>query len=825
MSALVKLFSGIAASVLDFFTMQMIGVFNLNISNADGGILQTIDTYFPLFKTTQYVMIFIGMTIALLMLIMNMYRSMLDKLVSEEVESPPFLIVRYLGVNALILSAFTFCKFAIYLASYWYAAMWQTTIAPINTITATTNQFTQLSTNLQTNVVNSITLPLGGLFLVLIIMLAIGWNFLKLIMEVAERFVLIAILSYTSPIAASALSSRTTQKIFSGWCRVYMSQFLLLTLNVWIIRAFNSAMALYLTSSPANTGAITVGTDLGQVSTVVGGTSLETGNVTGSAIIFLITILALLIAAQRLDSYLQSTGFSTAQTGGQMLGEMLLATKTIGGTLSGIGRGAGAVSASSAMGRAQMIPVAAGSAGSAAAKSGFVADAASGVIKTSSGDQAITAAAINKETGAFSGQTETLGGGGKGSTFVASTPLESVKDGAMGHRKITPEGNHVLLTASGPAAPAILSAIGTKANAGMPGVSDGTMGGFYNNEYKKAMAAGDLNPRQTAKENTNAFAAGNGGLNAYQAHQADAQKIFGEGSGINGAEITPNEKLAGVYNVTGTADDGQLVAGTLVDKGIVGEKSASEYPDAESYTDDASNHYAFLPSANEPDFNGMNGIDAATEAEDAANNYAYHPTANEPDFSGMNGIDAAADAEYGEGPDDIDDNQQAIYGVQNSSAAVGAFNSTFGGQIQDHAGNEYGTLASEYGQVDDVKDMHDGILQARMTAPDNSHSFLTFSNVNGYNEPPRDNIGKMTSAASGQSYYVTATPERAARIMDGKVVKEATPLPRAKRKSFSESRNGLRGSVMPPPRNATQQPGKVGAFVRGWLRLGGRKSR
>lgn len=60
-----------------------------------------------------------------------------------------------------------------------------------------------------------------GVLLALIIIIVIGWNTIKLLLEVVERYLMVGVLTFTSPLAWSTVSSRSTHQIFSKWFSMF----------------------------------------------------------------------------------------------------------------------------------------------------------------------------------------------------------------------------------------------------------------------------------------------------------------------------------------------------------------------------------------------------------------------------------------------------------------------------------------------------------------------------------------------------------------------------------------------------------------------------
>ena len=183
-----------------------------------------------------------------------------------------------------------------------------------------------------------------GLILILILEIALGWNYFKLLLETVERYIVVGVLCYTSPLAFSLGGSKATNTVFRSWCRMVGSQLLLLVMNVWFLRGFASSMGQFI----ANGGALSTGK--------------------GSIFLWMFCALAYLKCAQRFDSYLASMGLNVAQTGSSMGMELMMAARVITGV------GSGARSAGNVFSRAGGGAVATGT---GAAANGFAAGFAS----------------------------------------------------------------------------------------------------------------------------------------------------------------------------------------------------------------------------------------------------------------------------------------------------------------------------------------------------------------------------------------------------------------------------------------------------------------
>ena len=82
--------------------------------------------------------------------------------------------------------------------------------------------------------------------IVLILVIIIAWNYVKLLFEAAERYIMVGVLVYTAPVAFATGASESTSNIFSAWCRMLGGQLFLLIMNAWCLRLFVSMVGTFL---------------------------------------------------------------------------------------------------------------------------------------------------------------------------------------------------------------------------------------------------------------------------------------------------------------------------------------------------------------------------------------------------------------------------------------------------------------------------------------------------------------------------------------------------------------------------------------------------
>ena len=85
----------------------------------------------------------------------------------------------------------------------------------------------------------------GSWLLVVICGIIVMFQTFKLIMEMAERYFILAVLTITSPLAFGMGGSRNTSDIFTGWCRMFGSMCLLMATNVMFVKMLLSVLSYY----------------------------------------------------------------------------------------------------------------------------------------------------------------------------------------------------------------------------------------------------------------------------------------------------------------------------------------------------------------------------------------------------------------------------------------------------------------------------------------------------------------------------------------------------------------------------------------------------
>lgn len=265
-----------------------------------GTDLITIEEYFPFITKAFSVLQYTAWTILFIIAVWQLFRSFGGPIV--EAENPMHILVKSALFAFLIGNAKNIFSLILNITTVPYTALMEITM---NAEDFTFAGIEEVLKNGLTTFVSMATVV--GTLLLIILMLSLGWNYFKLLLEAVERYIFVGILCYTSPLAFAMGGSQATGKVFQSWCRMVGSQMILLILNVWFLRAFNSSVGYFISSG----GALTNGK--------------------GNIFIWMFCILAFLKIAQRCGSYLASIGLSVAQTGSNMGMEMLVAARALCG--------------------------------------------------------------------------------------------------------------------------------------------------------------------------------------------------------------------------------------------------------------------------------------------------------------------------------------------------------------------------------------------------------------------------------------------------------------------------------------------------------------
>ena len=297
------IFEGIVTWISSVVTDLMDAVSGLFL-NALGTDMTAMEEYFPFVEKAFTVMQYTAWAVLFLVTVWQLFRIFGGPI--TEAENPLTLIARSSLFALLIGYAKSIFTLVLDIATAPYTALMEISM------TGEDFSFAGIENALSNGLTTIVSVASAvGLLLLVILEIALGWNYFKLLLETAERYIVVGVLCYTSPLAYAMGASKTTNSVFKSWCHLVGSQLLLLVMNVWFLRAFNSSVGQYI----GNGGALSTGQ--------------------GSIFLWMFCALAFLKTAQKFDSYLASIGLSVAQTGSSMGMELLMAARVVSGIGSG----------------------------------------------------------------------------------------------------------------------------------------------------------------------------------------------------------------------------------------------------------------------------------------------------------------------------------------------------------------------------------------------------------------------------------------------------------------------------------------------------------
>ena len=276
--------------------MNILDMINTSVLGALGCDMETFLRYFPAAETFYSIIVALAVGLLMLNLIFQLLRNF-GIMNSGEAENPVSLTARTMLFLFLALFADDILNIVLKIGGTPFGWMMSEELPPIN--------FADFNSVLLTILGVSLNGSIALIALILLVMLA--WNYLKLLFEAAERYVLLGVLVYTAPMAFSMGGSMNT---------IFM-----ILMNVWCLRIFTSMFANFI-SNPL---------------------SLENGNF----LIWFLCAIGFLKISQKIDNFMQMLGINVGRTGSSMLGEAAIAMRGLGMTGKAIGGGGSSSGSSS----------------------------------------------------------------------------------------------------------------------------------------------------------------------------------------------------------------------------------------------------------------------------------------------------------------------------------------------------------------------------------------------------------------------------------------------------------------------------------------------
>ena len=229
---------GILDGIVEWISEQVMNGLDLITTSVLGALgcdMSTFLRYFPTAKSMYKIFVATAIGLVLLNLVWQVFKNF-GLIAGIEAEDPIKLSIRSILFILLIYFCNQITDIILKIGGTPYTWILNSEIPPIS--------FSNFNSVLLTiiGVCASGSVALIALILVLIL----AWNYIKLLFEAAERYVLLGVLVYTAPMAFATGASQSTANIFKSWCRMFGGQVFLLVLNAWCLRLFTSMVGNFI---------------------------------------------------------------------------------------------------------------------------------------------------------------------------------------------------------------------------------------------------------------------------------------------------------------------------------------------------------------------------------------------------------------------------------------------------------------------------------------------------------------------------------------------------------------------------------------------------
>lgn len=231
---------GILDGIVEWIAEQVMNGLDLITTSVLGALGCSMDTflrYFPAAETMYKVFVATAIGLVLLNWIWQVFKNF-GIIAGVEAEDPVKLSLRSILFILLIYYCDEITSLVLDIGGTPYAWILDSELPPLN--------FTSF---------NSVLLTIIGFcasgsvtIIALILVLILAWNYINLLFEAAERYILLGVIVYTAPMAFATGASQTTSNIFKSWCRMFAGQLFLLIMNAWCLRLFTSMVGNFLSN-------------------------------------------------------------------------------------------------------------------------------------------------------------------------------------------------------------------------------------------------------------------------------------------------------------------------------------------------------------------------------------------------------------------------------------------------------------------------------------------------------------------------------------------------------------------------------------------------
>ena len=231
---------GILDGVVEWIAEQVMNLLDLittSVLRALGCDMDTFLRYFPAAESMYRVFVALAIGLVLLNWVWQIFKNF-GLIAGLEAEDPIKLSIRSVLFIGLIFFSDQITDLVLSIGGTPYSWILDSNLPALN--------FADF---------NSVLLTILGVcangsvaLIALILVLILAWNYVKLLLEAAERYILLGVIVYTAPVAFSTGASQSTSNIFRAWCRMFAGQIFLLIMNAWCLRLFTSMVGNFLSN-------------------------------------------------------------------------------------------------------------------------------------------------------------------------------------------------------------------------------------------------------------------------------------------------------------------------------------------------------------------------------------------------------------------------------------------------------------------------------------------------------------------------------------------------------------------------------------------------
>lgn len=229
---------GILDGIVEWVAEQVMNLLDLVTTSVLGALGCSMDTflrYFPAAETMYSILVATAIGLILLNWVWQLFKNF-GLIAGVEAEDPVRLSIRSILFILLAYFSDQITSLILSVGGTPYNWILSSDLPPISFADFNSVMITILA------VCSNGSVALIALILVLILAL----NYIKLLLEAAERYVLLGVIIYTAPVAFAMGASQSTSTIFKNWCRMLGGQIFLLTMNAWCLRLFTSMVGSFL---------------------------------------------------------------------------------------------------------------------------------------------------------------------------------------------------------------------------------------------------------------------------------------------------------------------------------------------------------------------------------------------------------------------------------------------------------------------------------------------------------------------------------------------------------------------------------------------------